>query len=204
VLRFDVHHASVVRDGGEEKAVERGIVGLKSFSARLGDRAKVSVVLSRPAYGYLIAYAAHDKEYLLDPAGSLDSDPQESANAVLPARTEKLQYPPVGKRVEYALDDGVGLHVFLAVVSDKPLPSYAEWRKKYGQAPWVKTPPRLGAVWRKVGGDLHAAVEANPDVRGPGAEEWGAAPVEKLVDWWRKQPGITDVALTGFAVTKAE
>jgi hypothetical protein len=152
----------------------------------------------------LIAYAADGKEYLLDPAPLADTDPPDSAQTRSPTQTQKLEYPPAGKRVEYALDDGVGLHVFLAVVSDKPLPSYAQWQQQHGSAPWSRTPGRVGAVWRQVGGDLYVVTEASPDVRGPGAAELGAAPVQKLAAWWRQQPGIVDVGLTGFAVTKGE
>jgi hypothetical protein len=56
-------------------------------------------------------------------------------------------------------------------------------------------------VWRLVGGDLHAATEAHHDVRGPGAVALGSAPVQRLVEWWRKKPGVAEVGLTGFAVT---
>ena len=51
---------------------------------------------------------------------------------------------------------------------------------------------------------LHAATAASPDVRGPAATELGIAPVQKLSAWWKKQPGVVDVALTGFAVTRPE
>jgi hypothetical protein len=190
VLHFDVSHGAVVGD----MAIEKGLFGVDTFSARLGDRAKVSVTLSRPAYGYLIACAADGKEYLLDPPSDSQAPPQ----------AEKLQYPQPGQRIEYALDDGVGLHVFLAAVSSTPLPTFSQWQKKHGRSPWGKVAGRPGAVWRQVGGDLHAATAASPDVRGPGAVEMGAAPVERLVQWWRKQPGIADVGLTGFAVMKAE
>ncbi len=190
VLRFDVTHTE--RKG--DNAGKRERMGFGSFSARLRDRATVSVTLSYPAYGYLIAYAPNGKEYLLDPADEKQS-PQESA---------KLQYPPVGVRDEYALDDGVGLHVFLTVVSKEPLPSYAEWKNKHGIAPWTKTAGGEGTVWRKTEGDLHAATETDPDVRGPGAAALGVAPVERLLKWWQDRPGVDEVGLTGFAVTEAK
>jgi hypothetical protein len=189
VVRFDVAHAARVGDS----ATEQGLLGLKSFSVRLGDVAKVAVLLSRPAHGYLIAYAADGGEHLLYPAADRP-----------PALMEKLRYPAARERGEYVFDDGVGLHVFVAILGNEPLPAYAEWVKMHGRAPWSKAPGRVGAVWRQVGGDLHAATAADPDVRGPGAVELGVAPVEKLAGWWRKQPGIAAVGLTGFAVTKAE
>lgn len=140
MLQFDVSHAE--RQG--EMAKEVGLVGINSFSAKFGDRAKVSLALSRPGYGYLLAYAVDGKEYLLDPPGDTQ----------VPTASEKLLYPAPGERLEYDLSDGEGLHVFLAVVSSEPLPSYAEWQKKHGRAPWGKVPGRRGAVWRQVGGDL--------------------------------------------------
>ena len=190
VLRFDVSHAE--RTG--ETARERGRMGIESFSTRLRDRAKVSVTLLRPAYGYLIAYAPNGKEFLLEPTDE-DQSPKESA---------KLQYPPAGVREEYALEDGVGLQVFLAVMSREPLPSYAEWKKKHGIASWAKTVGREGTVWRKTEGDLHAATETDPDVRGPGAAALGVAPVERLLKWWQDRPGVDEVGLTGFAVTETK
>jgi hypothetical protein len=104
--------------------------------------------------------------------------------------------------LEYELNDGTGLHVFLAVITSKPLPSYSEWRKIVDRvAPWSASAGRPGAVWIQRNGDLHAATAANPDVRGPGAKELGVEPVEKLVSWW-KERGMEQVGLVGFTVTK--
>ncbi len=193
VLRFDVRHTALDDEPGVV-GVERGLFGGNSFSARVGDRAKVSVVLSRRAHGYLIAYATDGKEFLLDPP----------AETQPPAAAEELVYPQAGERLQYEFTEGVGLHVFLAVVSSEPLPPYAEWRSKHGVAPWGKAPGRRGAVWRQVGGDLHVTTAGGVDVRGPGAVELGAAPVERLASWWKKQPGIVEVGLTGLPVMKAE
>jgi hypothetical protein len=190
VMRFDVAHLS--RDG--EVSRELGMLGVGSFSTYRGDRATVSVRLSRPAYGYLLAYAADGKEYLLDP-------PEETRP---PGLSDRLQYPPAGKQVEYELDDWVGLHVFLAAVSGEPLPAYAEWKRQHGTASWKGGPVRVGTVWRQVGGDLYAATAADPDVRSPGAVKLGVAPVLGLSEWWRARPGVAQVGLTGFTVQKAK
>jgi hypothetical protein len=166
VLKFDVTHFVRVDDS----AAGRGLIARQVFSTRFDDLAQVSVELSRPAYGYLIAYATNGKAFLLDPP--------EPTNR--PERTAKLRHS-TNERLYYELNDGVGLHVFLAAVSSEPLPTFAEWQEKYGEAPWGKNADRRGPahlVGQALAGQAHAPGAAlgalTQQLAGLGAVEAGA------------------------------
>jgi hypothetical protein len=62
LMHFAVH--------GKE-AEPRGLLGEKSFATRFGDQLQMAVVLSEPAYFYIIAFSANGKENLLWPANQV-------------------------------------------------------------------------------------------------------------------------------------
>jgi serine/threonine protein kinase len=191
VQRFQVQHTERFDEGGGSF---KGILGQDSFSTRFGDQVKVEVTLSRPGYGYLLAYAADGKEHLLSP-----EDPN-----VPPEQLDRLAYPVSPTGEVYEVNDGIGLHVFLAVVSPRPLPSFADWQKERGVAPWKATvPAESGVIWKR---ESQASIDIRQpttrQTRGKGSKQLGITELEQLLQWWQKQPSIETVGLTGFAVTR--
>ncbi len=99
-----------------------GVLGDESFSPLLNDSVKINVLLSRPGYGYLLAFRPDGKFNLCLP---LDEDSP-------PELTETLVYHPTDADGVYGLEEGTGLWVFAVVASEKPLPPLEEWKVKLG------------------------------------------------------------------------
>jgi hypothetical protein len=147
--------------------------------------------LSELAYCYLIAYRPNGTEELCFP--ERDSEP--------PALTNQPGYGSVTDNVAYNLTEGVGLEVFMLVVSRKRLPAYTEWRTARGASPWRSTPALPGLVWRYDGEELIPYTEAiAAGQRGKGREIQGGGLVGQLAAWLRQAPDIDTVAGIGFPV----
>lgn len=123
-----------VADGGD--LVPRGLIGDRSFAARVGDAVTLTVELSAPGYLYLVGYNFDGREQLLWP---VDGDGRPSA-AVAPPRLDRLRYP-VGQG-QLKLDDATegGLQAYLVAASSRPLPPFAQWRRDRDDPDWEPLP----------------------------------------------------------------
>jgi serine/threonine protein kinase len=189
VLSLEVEHFANLRG---EFDVSRGLIGKDSFTAHCGDSVTVKARLSRPAYAYLLAFRPDGIEELCFPEEEEEPPPS----------TDWPRYPLAESRaVNYGLDEGEGLQVFVVVVSSRQLPSYRAWRTQREPSPWKKdvTPPNV--VWRDNGLEVAALTPAPPaDQRGKGREVKGKTPVVELTNWLRRAPGAETVEAVGFAV----
>jgi hypothetical protein len=153
VLSLDVKHFALV-NGRHEKLA--GVLGQHSFATRRGDSVEVEARLSRPAYAYLIAFRPDGADELCFPE-SEDETPEP---------TDRPRYPFKAKSrgQRFALEEGEGLAVFAVVVSDRPLPTYREWRAARELSPWG-VPIRDLGVWSwslAAQGGSHQSLGAGP------------------------------------------
>jgi hypothetical protein len=191
VLRLDVDHFATV--GGS--AEPRGLLGRRSFTTRRDDAVTVAGKLSAPAYCYLIAYRPDGTEELCFP----------EKEGERPPLTDEPRYPSVTAGVRYGLNEGEGLEAFVLVVSAKPLPAYAEWRRQRGASPWRKSDARAGVVWRLDGAALRAHTADDPEnARGKGQEVRGVGALPQLAEWLRQAEGVETVSAVAFAVRPRE
>jgi hypothetical protein len=187
VRRLEVRH--LAKEGKFDRP--RGNLGERSFTTHLGDAVTISAKLSKPAYCYLIAYRPDGTEELCFPEDE----------KVPPPLTDRPRYPSVRSSDTYGLTDGAGLEAFFLVVSRKPLPAYAEWRKARGDSPWQPTAALPVLVWRYDGEELLAATPQEPGgERGKGRELAGGGVVGRVADWLRRAPDVEAVVGLGFPV----
>jgi len=193
VLSLDIQHFANLDD---RVAEPRGILGQRSFSARLGDRVTVQAKLSRPAYAYLIAFRPEAPEELCFP--------EDEGQA--PPLTELPRYPSESRDVDYALTEGTGLWIFAVVASDKPLLPYREWRDQSSDPPWqrVDAAPNI-VLWDD--GQWLVSLTASGTSRGERGK--GVAVLEKsmvvgITDWFKKNIDTDAVGAVGFVVTPRE
>lgn len=169
----------------------RGIIGKDSFQTRFGDRLTVRVHLSRPGYAYIIAAR---------PDGQLELCFPEKEDQ-LPPLTDRPSYPFAERGVNYGLTDGTGLCVFVAVVSESPLPPFKEWLAERPAPPWKNNPSLPGVVWMDDG--LFAeAIKPGSALRGErGKTDADPAQIAttKLADWMKGKSTNPIIAI-GFAV----
>jgi serine/threonine protein kinase len=196
VTLFEIPHFSKLSE--DQYDLKRsGLLGKKSYAARLVDDVTVQAKLSEPAYSYLIAYRPDGTDQLCDPD---DED-------VRPPRKDQPVYPSPAKSEEkYRLNEGAGLYAFALVVSHKPLPSYREWKRLHGKIAWsggLTCEP--GVVWRDDELGLQPLLADNPaGTRGKGARSRGSGePVAKLATWLRGLPDVDVVTLEAFPVEPA-
>ncbi len=196
VTHFEISHfPKSAEDRYDRKRA--GLLGRKSFAPRLDDDVTVQAKLSEPAYSYLIAFRPDGTDELCDPADE----------AMPPPPRQDPMYPPRSKPTKrYRLSEGTGLYAFALVVSQKPLPSYRDWKKLHGTTAWsAGLPGEVGVVWRDDGEGPQPLVAESPSrTRGKGAEARGfEGPVVKLARWLRGLPGVDVVALEAFSVEPA-
>ena len=195
VTRFEIPHFPKLDDKTDNMRAA-GLLGRKSFTARLEDDVTVQAELSEPAYSYLIAFRPDGTDELCDPE---DEDTP-------PARDQKPQYPPPTEtNVRYRLSEGTGLYAFVLVVSREPLLSYREWKKRVGPMAWAaRLPYEPGVVWQTRARDWSPCSPMKAPA--PGARAPGRGPGEpaaKLANWLRGLPGIDAVILEAFPVEPA-
>jgi serine/threonine protein kinase len=193
VLRFEISHFPKL-DATRYDRGRVGILGRSSFAAREDDDVTVRSELSEPAFAYLIALRPDGTDELCDPD---DED-------TVPQRKPQPQYPPPAQSDQrYRLSEGAGLHAFALVVSQQPLPSYREWKRRHGPMPWAaKLPCQPGVVWRDDGQGLQPFLaEDFAGTRGKGAKARDAGePTAKLASWLRGLPGVDAVTVEAFPV----
>ena len=142
VTRFEITHFPK-RDEKSYDKKAAGVLGKRSFMARVGDDVTVHAELSEPAHSYLIAFRPDGTNELCHPEDD-DTRPAKKTQALYPSPTKSGDC--------YRLSEGVGLYVFVLVVSRQPLPSYREWQRQIGAMPWAANLPfEPGIVWRDDG-----------------------------------------------------
>jgi len=109
--------------------VPRGLLGKEAFGTLLHDTVTVEAKLSRPAYAFLIAFRPDGTDEVCFPESEDEAPPLD----------DRPRYPSKSRNVNYGLDEGAGLQVFVLVVSRRPLPSYKEWRAQRGSSPWERS-----------------------------------------------------------------
>jgi serine/threonine protein kinase len=196
VTRFEIPHFPKL-DAKRYDPNAAGLLGRKSFTARVDDDVTVQAELSEPAYSYLIAFRPDGTDELCDPED--DRTP--------PVRKQQPLYPPPAKSDErYRLSEGTGLYAFALVVSREPLPAYRDWKERIGKSPWAaKSPSEPGVVWRDEGqGPQPLLADDGAGTRGKGAKARDSgASAGKLAGWLRALPGVDLVTLEAFPVGPA-
>jgi hypothetical protein len=196
VTRFEIPHYPKLNEGKYDSGLA-GLLGKKSFTARVDDDVAVLAQLSEPAYSYLIAFRPDGTDQLCDPE---DEDAP-------PIRKSQPQYPPPSRSDErYRLSEGAGLHAFALVVSHTPLPPYREWKRRHGPMPWTAgLHGSPGVVWRDDTLGLQPLLaDDTSGTRGKGAKGRDSGePAAKLSKWLRGIPGVDAVVLEAFPVEPA-
>jgi serine/threonine protein kinase len=196
VTRFEIPHFPKLNEKSFDPNAA-GLLGRKSFTARLDDDVTVQAELSEPAYSFLIAFRPDGTDELCDPEDE-DTPPVKKRQPVYPA--------PAKSDERYRLSEGTGLYAFALVVSREPLPPYRQWKKRVGDAPWAaKQPGEPGVVWRDDGqGPQPLLSDDNAGTRGKGAKAHDSgATTAKLASWLRSVPGVDLVILEAFPVEPA-
>jgi serine/threonine protein kinase len=174
----------------DKKSRPRRVLGTDSFGASPDDDIKVTARLSWPAYCYLIVFRPDGKGEVLYPASDQEA----------PERTDAPRYPSRDRDQVYGLEEGTGLWLVALVASEKPLPAYAEWRRRHPGGPWAKSEGEANVVWRDDGQWLD---ELTPSRRNHGErgrkKEARAAPIKQVVDWLKAETGGA-VAAVAFTV----
>ena len=134
-----------------------------AYVVREGDALRLSARLSRPAYCFWLAGLPNGNVDLCFP-----TDPDSP-----PPTTDRPTHPVdwSDEETAFTLTDGAGLLAFGLIVSEKPLPSYNEWRKGLGNIPCGATSARedvknAAQVWRHDGQSERAFSFAPGNVRG--------------------------------------
>jgi hypothetical protein len=188
VLSLQIRHFAT-EPGGERPA---GVMGQKSFGARVDDSVEVEARLSRPAYAYLIAFAPDGTDVICFP----QKDGEE------PPPSDRPRYPLGSREPNYGLTEGEGLQVFAVVASNKPLPPYKVWRGTRGAPPWGKFSSHPAVVWWDDGEELRPLTVGDPlGQRGQGHEMRGKTELVRLTEWLRQAPEVETVAAMGFQVS---
>jgi serine/threonine protein kinase len=185
--------------------VPAGFLGDGSRETRHGDRVVVDIEFTKPAYAYLIGFNFDGKQQLLWPCAPRPPHAGDPRRA--PVAVAQFQYPPAasgkGTPRGYALDDDKagGMQAFMVVASNKPLPSFQEWEKKFAQAcPWRKIPASPG-VWWSDGRKLGAVRDG---LRGSVVPLKGQPPLRQLADWVREAGNDLVVEAIAFPVYPRE
>ena len=196
VTRFEIPHFPKLDDKNYDVKAA-GLLGRKSFAARLEDDVTVQAELSEPAYSFLIVFRPDGTDELCDPEDEVAPPPRKQSPA----------YPPPAKSDErYRLSEGTGLYAFALVVSRQPLPTYREWKRRTGPMAWAANLPcEPGVVWRDDGESVWPLLaDDTPGTRGKGAKARSSGePVARLASWLRGVPGVDAVTLEAFSVEPA-
>ncbi len=116
IVDFEIKHFALKEDGA---SVNKPLVfGKTSFAARQRDKVHLKLELSRPAYTYLLAFR---------PDGVVELCYPEDER-ISPPLSEQAGYPSeaASRSKSYGLNEAPGLWVFTSIVSEKPLPPFAQ------------------------------------------------------------------------------
>lgn len=189
-LRFkslEVYHFAPVN---ANQTKPKGIIGKDSFTIHLDDEITVKATLNRPAYTYLILFRPDGQDAVLYP-----QDPDD-----IPELTDTPAYPSQRLRERYFLEakEKPGLWMVAAFVSDKPLPSYAQWRKGLKANPWRPEPnPAKNLVAMHDGKLLE--LRNSPDRASKVSIDPTVNLVADMMDYFTSQ-GADATSAVGFAV----
>lgn len=186
VLGLDVEHYAYVNG---IRAPRSQVLGRGSYVTYSDDSVEVKAQLSQPAYAFLIAFRPNGTERVCFPEKENEAPPW----------TDRLGYPSVSTDMDYALEEGPGLHAFAVVVSSKKLPPFKEWWSRQ-DCPWHKSKTPPGVVWRTFDDTPVEELTAAPPILRDPRPVQGKASVARLRDWLSKRPLIEAVAVLGFAV----
>ena len=180
---------ALFKDSGDGKsALPIGTISkesLHSHPPRLKDLVQVQVMLSRPAYGYLIALNPDGKDQLCVPASA-------SPRRDLDFSEDRKKY--------FSLTDGVGLQAFVAVISDRPLPAYDSWRTKVpGGLSW--SPTDREGLWTYDSSEPSSTDRLRKRARGAIVDrEADPEGLKNLCERLRQSPGVRLVHAVAFPV----
>ena len=154
--------------------------------------------LSQPAYCYWLAFR---------PDGEVDLCFPENADEP-PTRTAELTYPAHDPdKTYYGFTDGPGLQAFVLIVSEQPLPAYAEWKRQRGDAPWQATRgAKLRGILRHDGRWEEAfSLAATHQSRGKGEKiESDGGGLSQLVRWAQTDTNVTAIEAWELPVAPRE
>jgi hypothetical protein len=188
ITEFRVSH---YRDKGKTLV---GDLRTSPAALRVDDDVRVAAELSAPAYCYLIALNPDGTVQLCHPVGADGT----GAATVRPARGAEVRYPPESQA--FVLD-APGLQAFVLAASAKPLPPYREWPSGADAIPWEAV--QDGGAWRWHF-DGHS-FSRFPRERGRlEAREGVPPPLEKLREFFAKQPEFETIQIIAFPVGKRQ
>lgn len=187
VKSLEVYHFATVN---ADQTKPKGIIGKDSFAIHLDDEITVKATLNRPAYTYLIIFRPDGQAAVLYP-----QDPDD-----IPELTDTPAYPSQRLRERYFLEakEKPGLWMVAAFASEKPLPSYNQWRKGLMSNPWRREPnPAKNLVAMYDGKMLES--RNSPDRASKTTTDPTVNLVSVMMDYFTSQ-GADATSAVGFAV----
>jgi serine/threonine protein kinase len=196
VKAIELKHYQTLEDGKHRQLI--GLLGKESFTPAKDDCVTIETRLSRPGYGYLLAFRPDGKFDLCVPVD--ENEPPRITNAIV--------YHPTNADEAYELKEGTGLWVFAVVASETQLPPFNEWKGKLIMSNvWKPTPALPGTLWVDDGVwmETRTAGGVYPTNRGLGAKLEGPEQSVKAITDWLRAAGIGEgvmVSTVGFGVGK--
>jgi hypothetical protein len=180
-------------DEGEAPAARRVVeIGRDRYAANFGDGVSIEVLLSKPAYAYLLAFNTDGSEQRLWPADE----------TIPPKQTAAVRFPAQVKDTFLLNDDPAGgVQGLVLVASCQPLPSYRAWRKARGQADWPARAEGRG-VWSCDGAGVYPVTDGRVQ-RGDVREQRGVPALLPLCRLLRTE-GVELVEGLAFPVAREE
>jgi hypothetical protein len=157
------------------------------------DDVRIAAQLSKPAHCYLMAFNPDGTVQLCHPTG----ENGEGAPAVRPERREAVNYPPPS---QVFVLDSAGLQVFVLVVSEKPLPKFADWKADAGAIPWKAAAAADPYFWQFDGSEFAVF---RPGPRGQIKQrEDVPQPLRDLCEYFKGRGEFDAVQAVAFSVAK--
>ena len=175
-----------------------GAIGPSGEPVRVGDDVRVELVLSEPAYAYLLALNTDGTVQLCLP----ESDDQP------PPRADRLVLYPSDSDY-FTLKEGPGVQGFVAVASRRPLPAYRDWGLDPAVLHWSHA--EGAGVWRYAGEQFTPDLPSGPGtgvVPGGGTRGEKTCRVPKLFvqacQSLHDGPGVEAIRAVAFPVRAAD
>ena len=190
-----VGHYRVRADKGLD---DLGAIGPSGEPVRVGDDVRVELVLSEPAYAYLLALNTDGTVQLCLP----ESDDQP------PPRADRLVLYPSDSDY-FTLKEGPGVQGFVAVASRRPLPAYRDWGLDPAALHWSHA--EGAGVWRYAGEPFTPDLPSGPGTGVvPGGGTRGVKtrrvpePFVQACQSLRNGPGVEAIRAVAFPVRAAD